>query len=59
MTAQIINFPVIPIKPADRVQVSTTYHCTQCGERMTWPWRVTHAVYCEHDGAEMRPVEAK
>ena len=52
----VIQFPVIPIKPADRPQA---YRCIQCGERMTWPWRVDHAVYCEHDGAEMRPVEAK
>ncbi len=54
MSAQILEFPIIPLKPADRPQ---TYKCIQCAGEMTWPWRVNHPVYCEYDGALMRPVE--
>ena len=59
MTAQILEFPVIPRKPTDRG--GQLYRCTDCGDQRTWPWRVDHAVYCDNYacGAEMRPVEAK
>ena len=59
-TAQVIQFPVIPRKP---VRHTKTYRCPACGHQVTFPWRVSHAVYCEYGygrsgncGAEMRPV---
>ena len=59
MTAQVLQFPVIPIKPADR-QLYQSYVCPKCGEqgeaRVMW---VLPTLFCDGCGAEMRPVEAK
>ena len=62
----VILFPIILRKPADRVLKTKTYRCIRCCHQVTFPWRVSHAVYCEYGygqvgncGAEMRPVEAK
>ncbi|MGI9490653.1 MAG: hypothetical protein ACR2RF_33125 [Geminicoccaceae bacterium] len=56
MTAQILDFPIIPLKLADRGD-ARDYRCSDCGE-MVFSLRTARALYC-NCGAEMRPVEGK
>ena len=69
MTAQVLQFPVIPIKPADRlhplVAGQSRYQCPECGTYRLiehGPLFAAPLQICDswHGcGAEMRPVEAK
>ncbi|MGI9487885.1 MAG: hypothetical protein ACR2RF_18785 [Geminicoccaceae bacterium] len=69
MTAQILEFPIIPLKPADRVAYDaglSRFQCPECGTYRTiehgplFNVQVAPLQICDswHGcGAEMRPVE--
>lgn len=65
MTAQIFDWPIIPIKPADRscpVCLGELEHVSRIGRRLVEHCRcrsTKRTISNDRDGAEMRAVEAK